>query len=491
MKCPKCGTEFNEGVFCPECGTPISQPEPDKPSDSASSDTKTPTDVPKSDAETPPPQTDPAEQTKPLDAPSEKKYDVFSMIFGILALVTSGKFIVPEFLGFYFAAKADETGTASKKSKIGTICSALSVLALLVSIFPNSIILSNILIFIGAGFVIAALYFLVQAIKKPDKKKNAISMAITLIIGIFVLMLAAETRLPENDEEYSTVDDAQSSYTEDYYSDDSELESEDYASDDSELESEDYFSEDPEFESEDTAETTRTKFEFPEKYAKKRNEVLALIGKGAGVEVHFSHKALVQSFDGKTDYTFYGNIKNGKADGIGLVYRDHKLVFGGEFKKGKPCGYGIVFDSDIPNVSAVYESDDCSTITMLVVHHRFVTSGDGYIYYGFKTCRDNQSTGLEFESNACVAYEGGLKKNKRDGKGKAYSYDYDKKSASLVYEGGYKNDKPSGKGKSYYSNGQLCYDGKFKKGKYNGKGTLYNADGSVQYKGKFKDGNAA
>lgn len=72
-----------------------------------------------------------------------------------------------------------------------------------------------------------------------------------------------------------------------------------------------------------------------------------------------------------------------------------------------------------------------------------------------------------------------------------YSYDYDKKSASLVYEGGYKNDKPSGKGKSYYSNGQLCYDGKFKKGKYNGKGTLYNADGSVQYKGKFKDGNAA
>ena len=75
MKCPKCGTEFNEGVFCPECGTPISQPEPDKPSDSASSNTKTPTDVPKSDAETPPPQTDPAEQTKPLDAPSEKKYD--------------------------------------------------------------------------------------------------------------------------------------------------------------------------------------------------------------------------------------------------------------------------------------------------------------------------------------------------------------------------------------------------------------------------------
>ena len=83
-----------------------------------------------------------------------------------------------------------------------------------------------------------------------------------------------------------------------------------------------------------------------------------------------------------------GNIKNGKADGIGLVYRDHKLVFGGEFKKGKPCGYGIVFDSDIPNVSAVYESDDCSTITMLVVHadageqRRLSTNRDFLVTFG-------------------------------------------------------------------------------------------------------------
>lgn len=191
------------------------------------------------------------------------------------------------------------------------------------------------------------------------------------------------------------------------------------------------------------------------------------------------------------EYTFYGNIKDGKADGIGLVYRDHKLVFGGEFKKGKPCGYGIVFDSDIPNVDYAYESGDCSTITMLVVHHRFVASGDGYIYYGFKTCRDTQTTGLELDDNAYIVYDGDLKENQKDGQGKRYFYGFDGKPIFLLYEGSYKDDECSGKGKSYYSNGQICYEGEYKKGKYNGKGTLYNEDGSVQYKGNFKDGNAA
>lgn len=191
------------------------------------------------------------------------------------------------------------------------------------------------------------------------------------------------------------------------------------------------------------------------------------------------------------NYTFYGNIKDGKADGIGLVYRDHKLVFGGEFKKGKPCGYGIVFGSDIPNVDYAYESGDCSTITMLVVHHRFVASGDGYIYYGFKTCRDTQTTGLELDDNAYIVYDGDLKENQKDGQGKRYFYGFDGKPIFLLYEGSYKDDECSGKGKSYYSNGQICYEGEYKKGKYNGKGTLYNEDGSVQYKGNFKDGNAA
>ena len=472
-----------------------------------------------------------------------------------------GALIVPEILGFHYAAKANKTGTTSKKSKIGTICSALSVLILFAVFLSSSenAFLTSALTFIGAGFIIAFWYFLarfvVHLLKRESKKKDAIFMAVTLIIGIVIMMLAMETDPQARcKHEYTTTKDVQPTCTEDgeiikecslcgkkvdtvlpatghtmveisrteasETSDGSivskcsvcgyehteiipQLESsssveEDTSSSESVEQNassfeEEHSSESSEQETESTSTITATStgFSFPKKYTDKRNKVLALIGKGTGVDVYFSHDALTQSFDGKADYTFYGNIKDGKADGIGLVYRDHKLVFGGEFKKGKPCGYGIVFDSDIPNVDYAYESGDCSTITMLVVHHRFVASGDGYIYYGFKTCRDTQTTGLELDDNAYIVYDGDLKENQKDGQGKQYFYGFDGKPIFLLYEGSYKDDECSGKGKSYYSNGQICYEGEYKKGKYNGKGTLYNEDGSVQYKGNFKDGNAA
>lgn len=559
MKCPKCGTEFDEGIFCPECGTPISQPSKQEQSNPISSNTE----KSKPDAEIPTPPSSPSEppKRKPIKTPSEKKYDKWSMIFGIVALVTMGALIVPEILGFHYAAKANKTGTTSKKSKIGTICSALSVLILFAVFLSSSenAFLTSALTFISAGFIIAFWYFLarfvVHLLKRESKKKDAIFMAVTLIIGIVIMMLAMETDPQARcKHKYTTTKDVQPTCTEDgeiikecslcgkkvdtvlpatghtmveisrteasETSDGSivskcsvcgyehteiipQLESsssveEDTSSSESVEQNassfeEEHSSESSEQETESTSTITATStgFSFPKKYTDKRNKVLALIGKGTGVDVYFSHDALTQSFDGKADYTFYGNIKDGKADGIGLVYRDHKLVFGGEFKKGKPCGYGIVFDSDIPNVDYAYESGDCSTITMLVVHHRFVASGDGYIYYGFKTCRDTQTTGLELDDNAYIVYDGDLKENQKDGQGKRYFYGFDGKPIFLLYEGSYKDDECSGKGKSYYSNGQICYEGEYKKGKYNGKGTLYNEDGSVQYKGNFKDGNAA
>jgi len=183
----------------------------------------------------------------------------------------------------------------------------------------------------------------------------------------------------------------------------------------------------------------------------------------------------------ESEYVYYGELKNNLPEGYGIVcriYYGETPIFAGEFKKGKPSGYGVVYISEKSKQQDIYEGENCN-LTVLITTLQFWASGSGTIY---------QNGLIPYENDPSILYEGKLKNNEKDGKGK----EYDKLNQTLKYEGEFKNDKYAGKGKLYYEDGKtLKYEGEFKNGKYHGKGTLYNKDGSVKHKGKFKNGDIA
>lgn len=139
--------------------------------------------------------------------------------------------------------------------------------------------------------------------------------------------------------------------------------------------------------------------------------------------------------DGERKYV--GELKKGKADGIGLELGINDMLYGGiadyylgEFKNGEESGFGL-------EVSDAYS-----------------------------TC-------------------GEFKKGYPNGKVTEYYYD------TLIYEGNMKKGEYSGKGKTYYLDGTVEYEGEFKNGKYHGKGTLYDEDGNKVYSGRWKNGDYA
>ncbi|MBR4208085.1 MAG: hypothetical protein IKQ88_05785 [Lachnospiraceae bacterium] len=185
---------------------------------------------------------------------------------------------------------------------------------------------------------------------------------------------------------------------------------------------------------------------------------------------------------------YFGNIKNGRPDGVGVII-DQKETYIGNFKKGYYSGYGILVypassDTEIMLQSIVYEGE----------FKQGLAEGSGVSYvsvldYLIENTRDIYTLQETLEKNgmaACVsvAYIGDFSKNEKSGKGCSYYYD-----GTLKYEGEFKSGIYNGKGKLYGEGGAIKYEGMFKDGEYNGKGKLYNEDGTLKYKGKFLNGD--
>lgn len=291
---------------------------------------------------------------------------------------------------------------------------------------------------------------------------------------------------------------------------------------------------------------------YPSKFKKERNKVFEFLkildehpgfaddedsGAIPGSLAVIIKGGVVVDTSQESEIYYYGDVKNNKPNGWGMVYSSNaikqkkspKLV--GQFKDGKPNGYGACLSR--LSGSIIWECSD-----FVCGYGLFYPNGDAIYYYSTEDPA-NVAVGttprIEFESVMstelhkqegnllgledynfdflglfadrhlvlcpAVKYEGKMKDDQFSGKGKLY-YDVFQVTTSddpiidvkdscygyLMYEGDFKDNDKEGKGKDYYYYGKIRYDGEFKDDVYNGKGTYYDKDGSVYHKGKFKNG---
>lgn len=291
---------------------------------------------------------------------------------------------------------------------------------------------------------------------------------------------------------------------------------------------------------------------YPENFEKKRNNVLNLISDISTKTLDDGNNLIqdkkngykLSAGKGKTEFVYFGKIKNGKPSGQGvLCAKDTETyvniyipIYAGAFKEGKYNGYGIMFDQygikeegeykdgklsgegikyfgleketesileSETNIRENYFDDKVNEgVSILIdlpvlrptvlVEGKFkegMASGktNKWYYNNYGTVKekwDKYYILCNADSNYGWTYfEGEMKDGEKSGQGKEYY-----SNQQLHYVGMYKKDEWSGKGTLYNDDGTKVYVGEFKKSLYNGKGTLYNKDGSVAYKGKFKNG---
>ena len=164
MRCPKCNTEFEEGIFCPECGEKVGfsaernqdaeilklklekeRIEKERVQQEAEllkqQNAKEALEIEKRREQeriaTEQKRAQEAEEKQCLKEQKKidnqgKKEATISLILGILAMLTSGALILPEIFGIKNALKGKKDGKMLPTAKAGLICCIVSVVLLII-----------------------------------------------------------------------------------------------------------------------------------------------------------------------------------------------------------------------------------------------------------------------------------------------------------------------------------------------------------------------
>ena len=184
---------------------------------------------------------------------------------------------------------------------------------------------------------------------------------------------------------------------------------------------------------------------------------------------------------------YSGSLKNNKPDGAGVLFNENGIIYKGEYKEGKINGKGKLFlyDKNIisKNINKAQKSlfgsfpySKNSQTTKNTNKSKYLLK----IYEGTFEGLIKNGKFIEYNKNYEKTFEGEFKDDKKNGKGKQYSY------GSKIYDGEYKDDKKNGRGIEY-NYGSKIYEGEYKDDIREGKGIEYN-NGSKVYEGDFKNG---
>lgn len=197
---------------------------------------------------------------------------------------------------------------------------------------------------------------------------------------------------------------------------------------------------------------------------------------------------------------YYGEIKNGKKDGTGILYNeDGSVLYKGDFLKDDFNGKGSLYTADGLVISGDFSSGMVSGKAIKsTLGGEPIYSGEweknnfhgkgklftskGYCYEGvFKNGNPIGEFKL-IDTQGNTVYKGEMKDGLKDGHGISFDSNGNKQ-----YEGEWTNDKQSGYGE-IFANGKLIYSGNFANNAYNGLGISYDESGNRVYNGIWKDG---